>query len=456
MANVLDKVKTVVLLMFENRSFDHMLGHLSFEKINNDVDGLKSPLSNFNNIYKGDTYNAYSMKGDTQLAVDLPHEFNEIDIQLAKSGVTGKFTMSGFVESYAEKTGLPPNTQCQPMGFFKSTQAPVSSFLANSFCVCDRWFTPIPTSTQPNKTMAFFGDTKNHATRPALINMDDSIFDWMTKAGIRWRVYHDGLSFFVLYPRLWHYIFGSNFRRYSNLASDILNEPEETAPQVIIIEPAYQDSPHIGSSGRPNDNHAPLAIGWGEELLRNTYRALTGNTKKWESTVMITYYDEHGGFYDHVPPPAISYQTKADTPFTFASLGPRVPAIIASPFVKPGTVCHSLFDHTSVLHFLSEKFAPGNHVSETVKSRHEQGIASISEALNNDVPWAPPQPPTTPIFVQTALGATIQTAPESEGAQSFEIAANEIIEQLPDDTKRVYPELFLWKEAVSKARVPLP
>lgn len=451
MANILDRVKTVVLLMFENRSFDHMLGHLSYEKINNQVDGLKTPLSNFNNIYKGDTYNAYAMKGDTQLPFDLPHEYAEVAVQLAKSGVTGRFTMAGFVKAYADVTGLPPNPQCQPMGFFKSTHAVTSSFLASRFCTCDRWFTPIPTSTQPNRTMAFFGDTRSHLTRSGLNDMDNSIFDWMTKAGIRWRVYHDGLSFFILYPKQWHHVFGPNFRRYEHLASDILHEPEETAPQVIIVEPSYQDAPHIGSD-RPNDNHAPLAIGWGEEFLRNTYRAVIANAKKWSGTVMITYYDEHGGFYDHVPPPNIAYDTKATPPYHFESMGPRIPGIVASPFVKPGSVFHSQLDHTSVLHFLSEKFSPGNYITQTVAQRHSQGISSITDVLNNDAPWDAPQPPTTPIIVQTALGRSIQTAPQSTVAQSFEMAANEVLRQKPDDTKKKYPELYLWKAAVSTAR----
>ena len=437
--------------MFENRSFDHMLGHLSYEKINAEVDGLKPPLSNFNNIYKGDTYNAYAMKNDVPLPVDLPHEYQDVQDQLARSGVTGRFTMSGFVKSYVEKTGMPPNTQSQPMAFFKSANAPVTSFLAKQFCACDRWFTPLPTSTQPNRNMAFFGDTNNHVTRSGLITLENSIFDWMTKQGIRWRVYHDGLSFFVLYPKLWKYVFGSNFKRYEELASDILHETEATAPQVIIVEPSYQDSPHIGSD-RPNDNHAPLPIGWGEEFLRNTYRALISNEKKWGGTVMVTYYDEHGGFYDHVSPPAITYQTKASTPFILNSLGPRIPAIIASPLVKPGSVCHAQFDHTSVLNFLSEKFAPGQLISETVLNRQKQGISSISVALNNNIPFTPPPPPTVPIVVQTALGRTIETPPKSDVAQSFEIAANEIIKVRQENTKRVYPELFLWKEAVSKAR----
>lgn len=451
MPGILDKVKTVVLLMYENRSFDHMLGHLSFQRINDQVDGLKSPLSNFDNIYEGDTYNAYPIEDDTQLPFDLPHEFTDVGKQLAKSPVTGKFTMSGFVQTYVEKTGIAPNIQCQPMGFFRSEQAPISSFLASRFCVCDKWFSPLPTSTQPNRNMAFFGETKSHLTVAGLSDMDNSILDWMTRAGIRWRVYHDNLSFFVLYPSQWKHVFGENFRRYELLASDIINEPEETAPQVIIIEPSYQDAPHIGGN-RPNDNHPPLAIGWGEEFLRNTYRALIANPKKWENTVMITYYDEHGGFYDHVPPPNIPYQTTADAPYSFESLGPRIPAIIASPLVQPGSVNHSLFDHTSVLNFLSEKFSPGDYVSPAVKKRSEQGIGSITETLNNDVAWSPPQPPTVPINVQTVLGRTIQTAPSSHVAQAFEIAANEIIQQRPEDTKRLYPELFLWKEAVSKAR----
>jgi phospholipase C len=452
MANILDRVKTVVLLMFENRSFDHILGHLSFEKINTQIDGLHAPLSNFNNIFEGDTYDAYAIEGDTQLPFDLPHEYDEVAAQLSKSGVTGRFTMSGFVETYAKKTGSIPNVNCQPMGFFKSAQDPISSFLASRFCVCDRWFAPLPTSTQPNRNMGFFGDTNNHFTKAGLIDMENSIFDWMTTNNIRWRVYHDGLSFFILYNKQWRHVFGNNFRRYEELAYDIMNEPEDVAPQVIIIEPSYQSAPHIGSD-RPNDNHAPLAIGWGEEFLRNTYRALIANLKKWESTVMITYYDEHGGFYDHVPPPNISYQTKSDQPYNFESLGVRVPAIIASPLVKPGSVCRSQFDHTSVLQFLSEKFSPGKPVSETVTRRHEQGIASITDALNNDGQlWAPPQPPTTPINVQTVLGRTIQIAPDSDVEKSFEIAANEAIQQRPEETRQKYPELFLWKEVVSKAR----
>lgn len=453
MPNILDKVKTIVLVMFENRSFDHMLGHLSLENINTEVDGLKDPLDDkkYNNIYKGDTYPPYEIEEDIQLPYDLPHENEDVATQLALSDVTGRFTMTGFVKAFADKTGEIPNKDCLPMGFFKSSKVPITSFLARTFCTCDHWFAPLPSSTQPNRTMAFYGDTNIHTTKTRLINMNNSIFDWLTKAGVRWRVYHDGLSFFILYQKLWKYVFTGKFKDYEFLSKDIQQEPAESAPEVIIVEPSYQSSPHIGSD-RPNDNHAPLAIGWGEEFLRRTYEAITSNQQKFENTVMIVYYDEHGGFCDHVPPPFIKYTTTEDTPFTFNSCGVRIPAIIVSPLVKTGSVCHSVFDHTSVLQFLAEKFTPGTPYSDSVQNRRDQGIASITEALTNEVSWVPPVPPSAPITVNTALGKTIETAPSDEMTKSFEYAANQLMEQKPAETGKKYPELFQWKNAVENAR----
>jgi len=451
MANILDKVKTVVLVMFENRSFDHMLGHLSYEGLKNDVDGLKEPLSQYQNLYKGDAYNPYPITGDTQLESDVPHEYNDVELQLAKSKVTGKLTMSGFVNAYAEATEWIPNSQSLPMGFFRSGEVPITSFMARTFCTCNRFFTSIPTSTQPNRTMAFCGESNIYSTKTRLNTVNNHLLDWLTNAGIRWRTYHDGLSFFALFPQLWKYVLGSKFRDFEFLAKDIQAEPASAAPQVIIVEPSYHDAPHIGSD-RPNDNHAPLAIGWGEEFLRRTYESITANQKKWESTVMIVYYDEHGGFYDHVPPPFFKTSIGGKEPFTFDSLGPRIPAIIASPLVKPGSVSNSLFDHTSVLQFLAEKFTPGKPYSSSVNNRKAQGIESISAALSDIAPWVAPPPPSVPINVKTALGATIETGPTNDLGSAFAEAATEMMNTEPTATNKKYPELQLWKKAVENAR----
>src|SRR5882672_9450732 len=116
MNEVLNQVKTIVLLMFENRSFDHMLGHLSYEKINKNVNGLKRPLAPYENIYQGDGYLPFSIKNDSNLSFDIPHEFNYVKEQMAPSPVNGKFQMNGFVQAYLEASGDAPNKKSPPMG----------------------------------------------------------------------------------------------------------------------------------------------------------------------------------------------------------------------------------------------------------------------------------------------------------------------------------------------------
>ena len=456
----LQDIKTVIILMFENRSFDHMLGHLSYENLQPDADGLKAPLTQYENVYQGDSYNPYPIAADEELASDVPHEWNFVREQLARSPVNGEITMSGFVQAYADAptTIGPPNPQAVPMGFFSSAQVPITSFLAQEFCTCDRWFASLPSSTQPNRTMAFFGQSPIYKTGgPQLIPLDNNVFNWLKTNGITWRAYHDGLSFFTLYPGLWDDVFGPNFRRYEHLAADLISND---VPQVIFIEPSYYDSPHIGGD-HPNDNHAPLAIGWGEEFLRNTYQAVTANPAVWANTLMVVYYDEHGGFYDHVAPPDFvnSNANPPPNPYgssnNFDSLGVRVPGLLVSPWIAPGTVCHETFDHTSVLQFLAERFTPGSPYSPEVAARSAQapGIASISAALAagaSSIP--PPAPPSAPITVSSSLGANIPVPPDNDMGILFEQTANDLLAQRPNDVRASDPELFLWQAAVNQSR----
>lgn len=130
-------------------------------------------------------------------------------------------------------------------------------------------------------------------------------------------------------------------------------------------------------------------------------------------------YDEHGGFFDHVPPPAIGYKIKGDSNTAFESLGVRIPAILISPYVPKGSVTHLQFDHTSVLQLLAEKFTPGLPYSATVESRKEAGIQSLSEALSELPDLAAPSPPSIPIMVKTVLGDNVSTEPDGSMAQAF-------------------------------------
>ncbi|MEO5649201.1 MAG: alkaline phosphatase family protein, partial [Ginsengibacter sp.] len=150
MDNVKDKVKTVILVMMENRSFDHILGHLKLDDPTSDVNGLSAPLEKYNNIYKGTNYFPFNLPHDVELDFDVPHELDNVATQMTLSKLNGKYSMQGFVEAYAKVTGAVVNPECTPMGYFNAEQVPITHFLAKNFCVCDQWFCSLPTSTQPN------------------------------------------------------------------------------------------------------------------------------------------------------------------------------------------------------------------------------------------------------------------------------------------------------------------
>jgi phospholipase C len=451
-----DSVSTIVLVMLENRSFDHMLGHLTYENLVPGVNGLGQDLTQYENPFQGSPYQPFPIAA-RPLASDLPHEWDQVATQLAYSAVTEQFAMNGFVEAYAAFTGTQPVQQADPMGFFASAQVPITSFLARHFCICDQWHCPLPTSTQPNRTMAFCGASQIFDTSPTarLIPCDEMLFDWLERAGVRWRVYHDGLSFFALYPHAWPYVLSEHFRDLEHYFYDMQVEPVDTGPQVIIVEPSYNDGPHIGPD-HPNDNHPPLAVGWGEDFLRRVYQAATVNPERWSKTVLVHYYDEHGGFYDHVPPPAIRYQTRGNPSHTFASLGPRVPGLVVSPRVSPGAVCHALFDHTSVLQLLAERFTPGTPYSAEVDQRRQQGIHSLSIALE-DIPRTDvPRVPADPIPVASALGSGVVLRPANGNQASFDLAASQLLASQPVATGQKYPDLYHWKMAVDAERRHMP
>ncbi len=441
-----DRVSTVVIAMTENRSFDHMLGHLRLEGIV-PVDGLEPPLEAYQNPYQGRAYHPFPRQRDDPLASDLPHEWDQVAVQLGAD----PFAMGGFVEAYARMLGRDPGPEPDPMGFFPSELVPVTSFLARSYCTCDRWHCPLPTSTQPNRTMAFCGESGifDTASGPRLIEAEDILLDWLDRAGVRWRVYHDGLSFFALFPLAWKHLLGDRFRDFDDYLGDMQREGPGTAPQVIVVEPSYDDAPHLGGD-RPNDNHPPLPVGWGEAFLRRVYQGATANPDLWAGTVLLVCCDEHGGFFDHVAPPPIGYRTVGDPAHEFRSLGPRIPGIVVSPLVKPGSVCSQLLDHTSMLQLLAELFTPGRPYSASVDQRRRQGIGSLSAALGDE---PRPDVPAAPSVAVPVAAPLVERAPAPSGMRaSFEHAARQLAQRHPAETRTKYPKLFDWMAAVEAAR----
>src|SRR5262249_39793238 len=143
--------------------------------------------------------------------------------------VTGTYSMNGFVKAYYQDTTVNRTQHPEPMGIFPPSVVPITHFLAHNFAVCDRWFAPLPTSTQPNRLMALSGRSQIDHTSDQLVLAGRTLLDWATHHGVRWRVYHAGLSFFALLGRF-DQVLGPHFRAFEHLASDVAMEAPDLFP----------------------------------------------------------------------------------------------------------------------------------------------------------------------------------------------------------------------------------
>jgi phospholipase C len=373
-------VDTIVVLIMENRSFDNVLGFLRHP-----AEGNRAEVEGIEDLQNDDYVNINTdglavrpfWRADAPTASDLPHNSSAVHEQLAYAKEADIHLMNGFVRAFEDQFHSIV-TDPPPMGLLRAKDLPTTAPLANQYTICDHWFSCVPTSTAPNRLMSMCGAT-SIAETGTVVPSQPTVYDWLTAHGVRWRVYAAGLPFFTLMPSVMPLILTGHFRRLGDLARDVSNEAPADWPQLVFIEPDYYDSPvHFHP---PCDNHAPLAMAPGEAFLANVYRALTSNPAKWARTVLAVTYDEHGGFFDHVPPLRISYRNPNGV--AFDSTGPRTPTLIAGPFAPKRAVSKRKLDNTSILQLIADRFGEaGEGYSHEVTGRAQQGIESVSAVLD--------------------------------------------------------------------------
>lgn len=420
MANT-DAIKHVILVLMENRSFDHLLGWMSHPRYdgNTDVEGLTGEVNqndelttaSYANPANFTSFRPYFYDKDEPLACDLPHGRDQVARQMAHSPVTGDFLMNGFASSYfnehPEQAG-PNVTRADCMRMLGPKAVPVTAFLARNFTVCDHWFSPIPTDTHPNRMMSLSGYTEIAGTS-SLEPDQELVIDWADKNNISWRVYSEGFSYLVclknrdtgamrgLSVLAQRALPNGTFRNFSSFAKDLQNDAD--FPSVTILEPGYADDPF---ESEPSDNHPPLPMGPGEAFLLKIYSAFFKTElarKRFDQTIIVVYYDEHGGFFDHVKPltiltPSGRLGTNTQWP-SFTTTGPRIPGLVISPLAEQAIYKENL-DHTSVLRFLAERFTPSVPFNPEVAKRHAprtNGLTSLGNTITRSVPRAIPDPP---------------------------------------------------------------
>jgi phospholipase C len=358
----LANIEHVVVLMLENRSFDSLLGKLY--PASPDFDGLTGNETNLDphqtpvGVWNSPGLDAKSMTIPDPDPAELWLDMNTQLFGASTVPTPPTPTMSGFVDSYLAQAAQAGGTYDAKsvMHYFTPDQVPVISTLAKQFAVCDRWFASAPCQTWPNRFFVHTATARGYQNNmplhfPFPYDIETIYNRFELTANKDWRIYfHDIAQSKTLAELL---LLADHFQFYKSFHDDAR---AGTLPAYSFIEPRY----FTLFSEMPNDQHPPHNVTLAEQLIADVYNTLRAGPA-WTRTLLVITYDEHGGCYDHVPPPAaVPPSTPATMPFNFDRYGVRVPAVIVSPYIRQGTVLRPPgavpYDHTSIIATLRKRW----------------------------------------------------------------------------------------------------
>lgn len=448
----LNKIEHIIVLMQENRSFDCMLGKLypKSKKFNGLSGSETNPLQGQPDV------SVWSSEGTDPKSMCLPNpdpgeSWDDINMELfGLNGIPGTQipSMNGFVNNYMQQSTraadkYQPN---MPMHYYTPEQLPALSYLAKQYAVSDQWFASAPCQTIPNRFFmhaATANGYENNSPYHFLYTMN-TIFNALTEVNQSWHIYFSDFPQSIMLSKLWPYT--NNFSHFDNFKNDAKNG---NLPAYTFIEPQYWPFKTL-----PNDQHPPLHVGLGDQLVADVYNAVR-SSPLWEKTLLIITRDEHGGCYDHVPPPlAVPPSDTVTTPFNFDRYGVRVPTVLISPYIKQGTILRVVddetvphngppypFDHTSIIATIRKRFKIKPLTNRDAVAPDLEKVLNLSTPENN----GPLAKPSKFIYTkddleaaldaplndfQKAMHATAAHLPTTDQAKSSEQHTRSI--QIPD------------------------
>lgn len=322
-------IKNIVVLMKENRSFDHMLGQI--HDLQPGVEAV--PASFANPDTSGAQVTPFHAK-TTCIPFDPNHQWD------AMHACVDNGAMDGFVKNAAASTSSDGHFV---MSFYQQDDLPFYYWLASTFAVNDRHFASVRSGTNPNRLFLYLAT--NDGVKEANLTFPNpatpSIFDRLDQAGVRWGVYSDDLPLEGVF--LW-----TPAHKGVAKVSDFLSGLDDgTLPSVSFVD------------GRQfiEDEHPIADVQIGERWTRNIYEHAR-TSPLWPGLAMVWTYDESGAFADHVPPPNTSCVARPDHPedALYVELGVRVPLAVISPWAKPHFVSHVVEEHTAITRFIETVF----------------------------------------------------------------------------------------------------
>ncbi len=347
--DTIPKIKHVVVLMQENHSYDNKWGMLrrhGAEGFRLDHEGKP----NASNVYaNGDIQHAFHMPTTCQLSSAPSQTWLNSHIQFDGG------RNDGFV-----KSGSGPVS----MGYFDRSDQPFYYSMADIFPIGDRYFCSVLGQTYPNRRYLIAATSMGmvNDTIPTLSQYppNGTLFDKLEDAKISWRNYYSNQSTLLLYLKLYIEYAGKKILPIGEPASDgkkatgfFADAANGTLPQYTFLEPNYNTT----------SEENPQNIVLGEQFTASVIDALMSGPA-WAETLMVLTYDEHGGYYDHVPPPAALAPDdippdvpKGESAYNgFKQYGFRVPMAVISPYSRPDYVSHRVMDHTSICALVEYKW----------------------------------------------------------------------------------------------------
>ena len=381
MPSGLDALKHIVVLMMENRSFDHMLG--SLKAVNPQIDGVDGTQYNLDT--QGNKVLVQPLaEFQSQLDPDPDHHFPAVDQQIfaGDQSATRVATMQGFVQSYFQQQEDVAHSH-KIMYYVSADKLPVLTSLATNFAVFNRWFASIPGPTICNRAFAHYGTSFGQVGMSMFYPQGKSIYERLQDAGHTAKLYYfdQASSTMEVVNLLQHQpqLFGTYDQFLADCKSGTLSD-------YSFIEPNYTDHDSDDGEQLASDQHPDHNIQAGELYIASVYNAIVSNPALWASTVLLVVYDEHGGIFDHVPPPACTPDGHSAGPadtglsfsFNFDRLGVRVPAILISPWIPKGTVVGAdrVFEHASIPATVSSHFI-GNYTASTAREQSAQTFLDL-------------------------------------------------------------------------------
>jgi len=361
-------IETIVVLMMENHSFDNYFGHLNKYANRTDIESAPDTTTNPDKVGANPGMMHAYQHAPHLCTLDTNHEWDGAHLEYDDGKNDGFFQANDGWSETGLKGGADPMLKSgeRALYWYDERDIPFYYKLASTFAIADHYHCSILGPTWPNRmylsAATSFGKTSNvwpdltGYEFPAGAKGDAVIFDELERRHVSWGIYSDGP------PGVGVVVGTTGGTRWSHRNDSLATFYDLAAkgqlPQVVFLDPTL-GSDHPST----NDEHPPGQIQTGQKFTSDIVHALF-KSPQWSKMALFITWDEHGGYYDHVPPPAAckpdDLAPQLDMGSTaqggFDRLGFRVPLIVVSPYAKKGYVGHATYDHTSITRFIETKF----------------------------------------------------------------------------------------------------